>query len=368
MDVLELQKRIKNTLELVNNAKSISTKRRYFVHLSGLVSIYNQITGSEIEISELNNQKIMKHTFYQNFVAEIGRTYGILAQLSDGILQARKDVGCDFREHFVVETYSKKYLREILESFLASLGPRFYNLYKDATNEKRLFYNQKFGGGLSVFDYQELKTIIFAPYDQETIAFLVTLVHELGHTFDYEYTKCSRKAILVNQYNVNLEVFSMLMELLLLDYLKSIHFDPQATLKMEEKFYNDLIGFSSEVNFGLSLSMTLVDPELNLVIYDYNEAEKKALELTKRYGIDYYLDDINFEDSINYMYGGLIATIYRYYYSQDKSFIQEIFKHFLDYESYTTEEILENLPFVKDELNGYPILRKKLAQIKTNQG
>ena len=334
MEILELQNRIKNILDCVNNAKSVSTKRRYFVYLSGLVSIYNHITGENISIGELDNQKIMKTTFYENFVHEITNKCGTLYEISDGILGIRKKVGCEFREQFLAKTYKRKYLSDIFESFLASLGDRFYQLYKEASEDGRLFYNQQFGGGESTFDYQTLKSTIFLPKDQETVPFLITMAHEFGHVFEYDYTKCSRKAAFTNKFNAHIEVFSMLMELFLINYLKKIHFDSSEVFMMEEKYYNDLIGFASEINFAFSLSLTLIDFNYNLVIYNCNEANRIYDEIVKKYGVDYIKGDINLEDSVIYMYGGLIATIYEHYYSQDKNFIKEICKHFLDYEAY----------------------------------
>ena len=367
MEILELQDRINYTLDALNSAKSISKKRRYFAYLSGLVSIYNSITGSKVQIAEMDNQNIMKPTFYQSFIQEISHTEGLLLGISDGILKTRQEVGCEFRPQFLARTYGRKYLSEILESFLADLGDRFYRLYKEAETDGRLFYNQEFSGGITTFDYPMLKSFIFLPKDRETIPFLITTVHELGHAFDYDYTKCSRKAVNAVKFNVNIETFSMFLEILLIEYLKRIHFDPDEVKMIEEKICNDLIGHASEVNFGLSLSETFIDPDFKLVLRDLDDAARCYDEFLQKYGLEYIKGDINYENSVQYMYGGLIANIYAYYYGQDRNFINEICKHFLDYEAYSTEEILERLPFVKEELNGFPILRKKLEQVKANQ-
>ena len=365
METIELREKIDKTLELFKNAKSISVRRRYFVYLSTLVATYNEITKENLSFKI---GRTMKHTFYENFVKEISVMNRILAYISREILESRKEVGCEFRENYVIKTYKQKYLMEIFESFLVSLDEKFYKLYKEALKDDRLFYNKEFGTGCTVFDYQTLKSTVFVPYDRETLSFLVTFAHEMGHVFEYDFTKHSRKAVLANKCNANCEVFSMFVELLMIEYLKKNYFDRSEALKIEEKYYNDLIGFATELNYALSLSVTFIDPNCNLLIYDYDDANKCAEALSKKYGVSYYLDDINLENSFNYMFGGLIATIYQNYYNQDKNFFKEISNHILDYETYNTKEILIRLPFVRNEINdGCPILKKKLEQIKTNQ-
>ena len=367
MEILELQKRINDTLEHVNNAKSISEKRRYFVYLSGLVAVYNELTNSELQLGHIGNGKIMKYTFYESLIKLFNENCENIYNLSSGVLQTRKEVGCDFRLKFNLKTYSPKYMMEVVDSFIASLGPKYYKIYHETLKNDLVFFTKDYAAGLSVFDYQKLRAFVFVPRNKQTLAFLTTFAHEFGHVFEYDYTKFSRKAFFTNRYNVNIEVFSMFIELLLFDYLKSIHFNSNEVNKMEEKFYNDVIGYASGIKFALSLSNFLMDYNCNLVICDYKEAYNTLNELQREVGITYYIDDVNLADSINYMYGGLIATIYRYYYNQDSNFIKEIEKHFLDYESYTTEEILDRLPFVREEFNDFKILRKKLEQIKTNQ-
>ncbi len=367
MEILELQKRINRTLEIVNNAKSPSEKRRYFVILSGLVSIYNEITGSELQLGKTTQEKIMKYSFYEALLKEFNDNYANIYKISSGILQARKKEKCDFSLMYDFKTYSPKYMLEIFETFMASLGQKYYKIYKEAFKEGRVYFSKTYGEGFSIFDYEDLKSYIFVPKNKETLAFLSTIAHEFGHVFEFDETKFARKPYFTNKFNVNLEVFSMLIELLLFDYLRKINFNLNEVNKMEEKFYNDVIGYAAEIKFALSLSKIFIDYDCNLAIYDYDEADSVADKLEESDGIRYYTYNINLEDSMNYMYGGIIATIYRYYYNQDEAFISEIKKHFLDYEFYGTEEILDRLPLVREELNGFPILKKRLKQIKTNQ-
>ena len=367
MEILELQNKINKTVELLNNAKSISTARRYFVYLSGLISIYNNITGSDLMISEVNNKAIMKKKFYENFVDDVNRNNKIIYKMSDGILKARKDTGCEFRKLFLARTYDRKYLIELLEEFLASLGERFYSVYKEALKDERIFYNQPFSGGITVFDYSSLKSTVFIPYDQETVTFLMTAAHKFGHVFEFDYTKCSRKPILTNRFDVNIESFSMFVELLLLDFLRKINFNPNEVATMEEKYYNDFVIYAAEANFGVSVPSAYIGNDLSLILTDVDETSKCYDKFVEKYDFDYLPEDINYEDSINYMFGGLIATIYAYYYSQDKNFLKEIYKHFLDFEAYEVSESLSRIPYLEKELDGFPILKKRLSKIKTNQ-
>ena len=368
MEILELQKRINANLMRVNSAKSISEKRRYFVYLGSLLATYNELTGENVQMWQTNNKAVMKHTHIELLSQELEKNKNFMQKISSGMLESKLESECNFRDRFVVKTYSPKYLFEVLESFLGVLGNRHYKVYKNIINNNDLVFNKEFAGGLTIFDYQKLKSVIFTSKDKTTLASLLTLVHELGHAYEYDYTKYSRKPFYVNKFNVTTEVFSMLNELLMIDYLKKINFDLVEVNKLEEKFYNDIINYAFEIYFAFSLRYLYFDDDSNLIIYDYNEAIECENELIKKYGHDFYVtNDINLEDSVNYMYGGLIATIYRHYYNQDHKFMNEISKHFLDYEAYDTKEIINRLPFVNKELEEFSILKKKLCQIKTNQ-
>ncbi len=368
MEILDLQKRIKKTLELINDAKSISVKRRYFVYLSGLVETYNLLTDSELKIGNLGGKQIMKHTFMESLVKEFNENGDIMQYIGHGILSARHVTNCYFRDRYFIKHYNIKYLKEIFESFLASLSDRHYKIYKDMLANDDIAFNQEFAAGFTIFDYERQKSVMFTSYDEETLPSLLTLAHELGHVYEFDYTKCSRKPYFTTKFNVNIEVFSMFTEGLLLDYLRKIHFDPEEVNKLEEKFYKDVVNYAAILCFTLSLKKFSMDSNYNLIIHDVEEANARVSELIGRYDAEYsVVGSINLQDAVYYTYGGFISTIYRHYYNQDPSFIKEISKHFLDYQSYSTEEILEKLPFVMNELENFSILKKKLSQIKTNQ-
>ncbi len=367
MEILELEKRISRTLELVNNAESVSTRRRYYVELNSLVSIYSQITNRNININTINNTKMMKYTFIESLLSDLTINYKLFCKISSNIMKARKEADLAFQSKYVYKNYSPKFLGEIVASFFASLGPKYFDIYYKTLSNDRIFFNKSFGTGYTIFDYQDSSSYIFVNNNFRTLLSAIVLVHEFGHAFEYDYTKYSRKTSLAAKFNVTLETFPLLMELLFLDYLKRIKFNQNEIHKLEEEFYKDIISFTSELRFAFLISNRTIDSDGNLVIFDDSETEIIYSNLKDSDDFVSYSSNINVENSVNYMCGGFIATIYNYYCNQDLNFIKDIEKHFLDYEFYNSSEVIDKLPFVKEEIEKNLILSKKLRQIKTNQ-
>lgn len=112
MELLKLQKRINENLDLVNNAKSISIKRRYFVYLCTLVEIYNELAHEDIQVAKYDNNKIMKRTF------------------------------------------SESLLEEVFEEFISSLGCKYELIYRNILENNNLFLSKKNTSGSTIFDYE----------------------------------------------------------------------------------------------------------------------------------------------------------------------------------------------------------------------
>lgn len=369
MEIKELEKRIKKLLKTVNEDLPKAIERDNFVYLSSLVLIYSKILGDEIIIDVDKHEKIVKKTHYQSTLEEIGNAKGILLDISETILQAKKEAPFEFPSNFRIKTYSRKYLEEIFESFLVSLGDKFYYLYNDAKKDGRIFYNEVFSKGTTVFDYQKQKSTIFVPSNRETITFLITFAHEIGHTYENDYTKATMRPSSSTKFKIAEESFPMFLEIALIDYLKQINFDPKELELIEMHWFWYLNQKAAEVMFGFSLPRTIVNYKKELVIpkTDMLEAQDLCDAIFDSYDVRYIYNGIVFEESVGYMCGGLLALIYAHYYQQDKAFLREIQNHFFDYEVLNGREELERNDLLQEELRTAFVLKKRLGQIKTNQ-
>jgi len=365
MEILELQKRITKALYRTNNSNSISERRRNYVILSGLVEIYNNITNANIELRKYVNKRIMKHSFNYYLIKELNQNYNNIYKLSNDIVEVYKNVKWYSEPKRVFKNYKSTYLAEIINDFFASLGDKYYKIFKDLYEDKRVFSSNSFGDGFTVFDYEELKSTIFVPNDKSTLICFTVLAHEVGHVINYDITKYSKNPLTVNNYDISTEMFSMFIELIFFDYLKKIKFEQTEIQKVEERFYDDFLIYASQLKFLFSYHGSGIDKANNLVVDDVDEANKYLELLELKDGFTYFMYDANIKDAAYYTYGGVVADIFRYYFEQDNKFIYEIEKHFFDSEAYSSEEILDRLPYVRESLKDMKILKKHLNNIKT---
>lgn len=359
MSLEELQERININLDKVNNAKSISSKRRYFVYLCGLVEVYNELTHENIQVAKYDSNNIMKNTLSENFFKELFYNGKLIFERSFNIVDAYKKTNWTTLDYLTFNTYSEKFLSELFEDFVSSLGVKYELIFKNMLKKNQLFLSKNDIAGATIFDYEKRTSYMFLPINKNNLYFFSILAHELGHVFEYERTKCSRKCEFVNNFNITTEVFALFIEILFCDYLKRINFNELEIKKLENKYYGDFLTYTTQIKFALSCPYLYVNKNGELISESMDEVNKYLKYLENEDNYKYYIQNINLTDSIYYMYGYFIADIYREYYNLNKNFIREIENHFFDYEAYASEEILKKLPYVKS-LTNFDILMKHL--------
>ena len=365
MEVERLRERITKTVNRVNNARTDSERRRYYVLLHDIVAIYNDITGEELIINEYIKEQILKHGQSYYLRKELGRNGKSIRDLASRIVGTYTSVKWDNHDIKIdFKNYSPKYLNEIVEDFLARLNPRYYQIFKSIRDDGRIIDRESFFGGHVTYDHEELKTYIFVSKKNNTITFCDDLIHEIGHAIQYDFTKYSRKTTSSIRYDITLEMFSMFIELIFIDYLKRINFNLEERRKLEEKWYTDHLIHASQMKFALTCPQAHIDEECHLFVEgeDVEEASECLNRLRREDNVCYYLYKTDVLDAICYMYGGAFADIFRHYFNQDPNFIHDVEKHFFDYEAYNSEEILDRLPHVKEDLQSMKILRHHLEE------
>ena len=365
MEVEELKKRISKTVDRVNNARTVSERRRYYVILHDIVSIYNDITGEELFINEYIKEQILKHGQSYYLRKELSENGKSIRSLASSIVRTYKAVKWDNHDIKIrFKNYSPKYLNEIVEDFLAELSHRYYQIFRTIRDDERIIGGESFFGGHVVYDHEELKTYVFVSKKNNTIAFCSNLLHEIGHAIQYDFTKYSRKTTSSIRYDITLEMFSMFIEFVFVDYLKRINFNLEEIRKLEEKLYTDFLIPATQVKFALTCPQAHIDEECQLFVDSekVEEASDCLNRLRRKDNLCYYLYHTDVLDAICYMYGGVISDIFRHYFREDPSFIHDIERHFFDYEAYNSEEILDRLPHVREELQSMKILRNHLKE------
>lgn len=363
MEIEELKQRIIKTIYLVNNAPSISKKRRYYVFLCDLIEIMNGITGDDIRVGKYAKGPIMKHPEVYYLIRELRSNYKNMLHLSDSIVQTYKDAKWDNHDLTAeFKNYSLKYIQEIVDDFFASIDSKYYQIFRKTKEEKRIFRTQEHSSAHIVYDHADLKSYVFVPKNNYSILFAEDVVHEIGHVIQHDFTKYTMKTSSVNRYDITKEMFSMFIGIIFTDYLRKINFNAEETTKLEKKWYMDFLIFTTQLKFISSFPQACIDGECNLRILPEDELDALAytIKLEKEDNLMYHLYKTNAIEAAYYTYGGVLADIFRHYFRENPSFIHEIEKHFFDYEAYTTEEILDRLPHVRESLQDMSILRKHL--------
>ena len=364
MEIKELEERITKTICRVNNARSISEKRRYYVILNNLLEIKKRLTKSESSIYDLIEGRVMKHGKFYYFQKEMQANVQDMFDTSNSIVETFKSVKWNNHMNIEFKDFGFDYLSEIIEEFFGLLGPKYYRIYQELCEDNRLFRTERGRDAYTVFDYEFLKSYVFVPANNDSLLLWISIVHELGHVIVYELTKYSRKISSVSYYDITAEMFSQFMELIFLDHLRKVNFSPTEVQKMEEHFYSDFLLSALQIRFVTTYPGIYLDDNCDLHIREKDE--ESALEYLKRLeahdNLNYYIYGTNVKKASYYMYGGVMADIFRHYFKEDRSILSEIEKHFADYEAYTSKEILDRLPHVREEIQSMSILRHHLKE------
>ena len=139
---------------------------------------------------------------------------------------------------------SASYLLNILEGFFNSLSPSLLSFYKKLSQNKQIFFvtspdknYQKRAFSINDF-FDDNKKYVYI-YRFNNMHDLSTLIHEIGHAY-YNYLNSVNCYMDYNvDFDMKIEILSILLEALFINYLKYIHLDNDA-LMLEKDFFNDL--------------------------------------------------------------------------------------------------------------------------------
>ena len=198
---------------------------------------------------------------------------------------------CDAPFFSNLRKYSEKDFVDILLSYYATYGDKYYKLAKKYFDEERINMGTVFDGytGMYVGTMYTGSGYIFSTNSKFNSMTMNTLAHELGHAVDREMFLFSQKKRMTHYDDVFLEVPSAFFEFNFLNYLKKAHIDQEGAdilindmlLKISEA-YGSIFSVLEDENEEETNNIDLMG---NVVLSDGTKVELRDSIL---YGLGYY--------------------------------------------------------------------------------
>ncbi len=366
MSKLDIKCEINRLVELLDGKGGKTKKREIVLNIDALEELYFNLTGEKLGIAlTLIKEYPLNSSYTQSLADEVNRTANILRGLSKKIVNTYKSINWTYSFAGEYCNYNEKYLKEIMESFIASLGPKYYQEYKEVISENRVFYCCSDVTGLQItIPLLKNKSFILCPQDQHIIANIAADVHEFGHVFERKITRNSTTSSYVKQFNISVEIFSMLMERLFMNYLHKINFSQLEIKQLERDYYLSLLDNAMSLRLILNLnSGYIIEKDNGVVFKDITETIDLLKFLSEKDGYEYQLNDINLKDIVLYTYGTIISDVLASHYEDGSLDLKAIENAMFDVELYNSEEIIEHMPYM-GEITDLNVLRKNLIRCR----
>ena len=332
---MDLYNKIKMASKLLENEKNIDEKILLTNYINSLYNAINNLTrenkkkGKQYESHYTEN--MLEKMFYYH--------YGMM----QNFIQNK-----EFHQHFldqilntIEEQYSKLKLEKINEDILLS-KKEFYDILrsfmKNINNEELLDKiikdnkihkvkinkndnTYKTDSGYILYNHLNKEYDIFIKDFSYTVRSMLTLVHEIGHAYDYENLNCD--GINYNKYYFQSyygEVYSKMFERLFISYIINHNIGKNIGKSLLLDFENN-----SFASMSYSYILSCLDNELLCnQIYDKNTkkkiANKISTQFTNKNVVNEFIKNYHFmmiPENYNYAYGNIISLFLKNAYENE---------------------------------------------------
>lgn len=331
VDYLQLEKNLKDLERKYLRAKSISSKKNIAIDLLVFEEIYSSLstTGTPpIWLGDKQMDKAIESMCGQlinDFLNYYNENYQFFTSSSKNVLDIYKEVG--FNSYLKKNSFYKKINKnealEILYSFLNSVDPKYYKIFKQLIDDKYLLmpyiFEQELSGSTHPLFSINKSYVTCASKDYDASS-LSTLIHEAGHLFELNilYGKSHNHNIFYS------EVTSLFFGYLFLNYLldnRILFRDAKTELyylyrelqyNMFDNFFTSFVAMNIDCNCMIDINN---DYCVNVIKFLNNLYDI-------RYDID-FKEPYDAKTGLVYGYGGLIAiSLYEKYMEDKKNFVK----------------------------------------------
>lgn len=375
-DYREIFKREKDRLNyLYAKANTKSKKERLAYDLILFSDMYNRYVKENVsfdwddDIIIINESQKVLSEFISNMLGNKDNIVNLIKNNFDMFSLEKFSVYSDYAKdyHNISVGLAKKYIIDFFKTIDNSLAERF--IHKLANSEMFICsYNDDNLGATYRLDAVDKSVIIFAVCDKMTIYNVGTLVHEMGHDFEFENAKNSG---ITNAWNKMLrtpyvEVSSSFFEYAFINYLidNRIYLDDAMMLKrsfLKRILYNFL-----SILIICKMENWEIDSKLEVKIKDIDTVNY-ANELSEKMNLFSYFkieDKMSFRNPFIYGVGELLGIYaYEVYKDDPKEFLSKFKKVLIEYNNSGMEAFYQLGISESDLLDGN-ILRKVLRESK----
>lgn len=329
-----------------------------FCDLTGFKFPEENIFDNPEEISRMLNKDVVKACY--RYCGILDEYLEIFFELFENYCKKLDDVEyCDAPFFSKLRKYSEKDFIDILLSYYATYGDKYYRLAKKYVDEGRIMmgYKTKEYTGMYVGTMHTGSGYIFNNDNRFNSLTMNTLAHELGHAVDREMFVFPQKKRMTYYDDVFLEVPSAFFEFNFINYLKKERIDQDGA----DILTNDLLLKISEA-YGSIFSVLVdesdekfndIDLEGNVVLSSGTKIEFRD---TLLYGLGYYtalhMHALCAGDYKNYM-----KEFYNFISSRKEAGIEGSIENLgISFEDYLSSEIIaptieENAMALKKKYN-----------------
>ena len=344
IDAIKIEEEIKNLIERMHSVKSLTEYKKIKYSILNLIDIYETLTCT------IRSYKMPINEYYENLIYRktCNEAYEIEESLN------RKEEYKKFIDKvlktFDEEEYEpliKKQSRiieqesiDLIRSFFNEYDPKLDKLFLNSIDGLIDSNNRKIISTNFTSNIPALNKSYILVNDNNCVEDVITLIHEIGHVYQFSVlNNISLNQICALEKYDYLEVFSMFLETIFVDYLKQNRIMVEDALISENHFYEWVL---SEFN-KLDELTEFNSPEC---FYDLNIFDE-------------------FNNSLLYSCGGLTALELNNHYNQDKKETKRKIDLFISYSGLNDyDEMLKYLDIKKEDIYSSKVLKKKLNKHK----
>lgn len=380
---LEYYKKILDNI--YNRANSSSKMGRIAVDLCNFVDLYENIFEEDIDIHWMNDEEMLELAFRDNlkttnsFIDHIVNNNKFYDEFSSKMISIYKNNKFPFYNKYNkyrenMRKISEREMIEIICSFLNNYDEKLCENFRGKIKENEII----FLNDLDIFDGLTIniscisKNFILLSLSQgKNIYFAKTLLHELGHSYEYK---------LQNDTNMSMRIFdtpfyeisSSFFEYAFLKYLEENNIYNNDVSNCLNIHFREIFNYIFDVKLVCKMKSFYVDESREVCLLD-----KDIVDFVKKIENDINFYELpKYESSINliscYIYSlGMIFSVYLYdvYKNDPNNFKINFAKSLCEYPLVKDLSVFEKIGINKEELlNGktYNKTLKKFLEVSNN--
>lgn len=381
-----IEKESKDVRDMIDKAHSISRKKDLSYDSFEIDALLTMLNGYDID----ENPSLLDFYDYVRkyedyitdyYLSDLYRNIEYYDVVSNNVLERLKRANYDYLYHerdIDSIKYEEKDLIEIISDFINGFDETFYKYFRNMVDEGRIltypFDGDAYGISGKCFLINSLrKTYVISSEVGNTLPNIITLVHELGHTYEFRMLIDKNFETRQGIYATNLcEVSSTFFEVMFNNYLQKNNINLNEVYYIKDKYI--YLMFEQFLQVYIALRSSNFMNNSYFINFDVEEFNKIVSKVRRDFNIPLVLHtpSVNINSCLSFGMSMLTSlNLYERYIEDPKSFKKEYDKILMTYGLIKDNSILrkvgvsdENVSTtsaLKRELDSQRLLKRKLS-------